>query len=80
MLKYFKDFIYLFSERGEGREKERKRNIDVCKKHQSNASSTPRTGDLIRNPGTCPDRESNQPSFGSQAHAQSTEPHQPGLK
>ena len=26
---FLKDFIYLFSENGEGREKERKRNIDV---------------------------------------------------
>ena len=26
---FFKDFIYLFLERGEGREKERERNIDV---------------------------------------------------
>ena len=26
---FFKDFIYLFSERGEGREKERERNINV---------------------------------------------------
>ena len=28
-LSFFKDFIYLFLERGEGREKERERNIDV---------------------------------------------------
>ena len=28
-----KDFIYLFLERKEGREKERKRNIDVREKH-----------------------------------------------
>ena len=27
--KLFKDFIYLFSEKGEGREKERERNSDV---------------------------------------------------
>ena len=26
---FFKDFIYLFFERGEGKEKERERNIDV---------------------------------------------------
>ena len=31
--KIFKDFIYLFLERGEGREKERERNIDVREKH-----------------------------------------------
>ena len=34
---------------------------------------------LACNPGMCPDWESNQLSFGSQAGAQSTEPHQPGL-
>ena len=36
-------------------------------------------GDLARNPGMCPDWESNQRPFGSQAHTQSTELHQPGL-
>ena len=30
----FKDFIFLFLERGEGREKERERNIDVREKYQ----------------------------------------------
>ena len=40
--------------------------------------SMPPTGDLACNPGMCPDWESNQQSFGSQAHAQSTELHQPG--
>ena len=35
--------------------------------------------DLACNPGMCPDWESNQQTFGSQASAQSTEPHQPGL-
>ena len=38
----------------------------------------PRTGDLARNPGMCPDWESNLRPFGSQAGAQSTEPHHPG--
>ena len=45
-----KDLIYLFLERGEGREKERKRNINclplVC---------VP-TGDQTLNLGMCPDR------------------------
>ena len=36
-------------------------------------------GDLAHNPGMCPDWESSQRPFGSQAGAQSTEPHQPGL-
>ena len=38
---FFKDFIYLFSERGEGREKERERDISVRDKHQLAASHTP---------------------------------------
>ena len=39
----------------------------------------PLTGDLACNPGMCPDWESNWRPFGSQAGAQSTELHQPGL-
>ena len=37
---FFKDFIYLFLERGQGREKARKRNIDVWEQHWSVASCT----------------------------------------
>ena len=51
--------IYLFLEREEGREQERQRNIDVQEIYQSVASCTPPTGDLARNPGMCPDWESN---------------------
>ena len=36
----FKDVIYLFLERGEGRKKERERNIDVREKHLLVASLT----------------------------------------
>ena len=36
------------------------------------------TGDLVRNPGMCPDWESNPQAFGSLPGAQSTELHQPG--
>ena len=39
----------------------------------------PPAGDLAWNPGKCPDWESNQWPFGSQAGTQSPEPHQPGL-
>ena len=67
----FKDFIYLFLDRGEGRETERERECVV-------AFQAPPTGDLACNPGMCPDWESNQPPIGSQVGAQSTEPHQPG--
>ena len=72
---FFLHFIYLFF-RERGREEERER-----KKHQCVvASHTSPTGDLAHNPGMCPDWESNQWPFGSQAGAQSTEPHQPGLE
>ena len=43
------------------------------------ASGVPHTGDPAPNPGMCPDWESNQGPFVSQASTQSTEPHQPGL-
>ena len=43
------------------------------------AFHAPPTGDLACNPGMCPNWESNQQQFGSQAGTQSTEPYQPGL-
>ena len=50
------------------------------KKHQHVvASQVPPTRDLARNPGMCPDWESNRTPFGLQSCAQSTEPHQTGL-
>ena len=58
------------NEKGESRKRER---------HQYMvASCMPPTGDLVHNPGMCPDWESNQRPFGSQAGTQSTEPHQQG--
>ena len=67
----FKKIFYLFIlERGE-RKKEREGNRSV-------ASCKPLTGDLVYNPGMCPDWELNQWCFGSQPGTQSTEPHQPG--
>ena len=53
----FLKILFSFLERGEGRKKERERNIDVWEKYQSVAS---------HNPGMCPDWELNQPPFGSQ--------------
>ena len=47
---FFKDFIS-FLERGEGREKERERNISEGNIDQSVASCTPTAGDLARHPG-----------------------------
>ena len=52
---FFKDFIYLFLENGEGREKVRERNINSWLV----ASCMPPTGDLVCNPGMCPDWELN---------------------
>ena len=53
-LMFFKDFIYLFLVRGGGREKERKRNIDVQEK---NIDQLPlvhaATGDRTHDPGMC---------------------------
>ena len=69
---FFKDFMFLFLERAEGKEKEREKHQCVV------ASCLPPTGDLACNPGMCPDWELNQWLFGSWAGTQSTEPHQPG--
>ena len=68
LIYFLKDFIYLFSERGSG-EKERERNIDVQERE---------TYQSARNPGMFPNMESNWQPFGSQVHAQFTEPHQLG--
>ena len=45
---FFKDFIYLFLERGEGKGKERERNINVRL-----PLTCPLTGNLACNPGLC---------------------------
>ena len=74
MLSGFLKIFYLILDRGEGREKERERNINGWL--PLNVTST---GDLACNPGMCSDWESNQRPFGSQADTQSTEPYQPGL-
>ena len=75
--KYFSFFkkilyIYLFLERGEGKEKEKETSVCGCLSH------APSTEDLACNPGMCPEWESNQQLFGSQARAQFPELHQQG--
>ena len=69
---FFKRFyLFIFRERKGWRKRGRETSECGC-------LCAPPTGDLARNPGTCPDWESNWRPFGSQASAQSTEPHQPG--
>ena len=69
---FFQRFYLLISERGGEGERE-------GEKHQcAVAFHVPFVGDLACNPSICPDWELNQQHFGSQAGAQSTEPHQPG--
>ena len=67
-------FIYLFLERGEGKEKDREGNINVWL-----LLTHPHARDFVCNLGFCPDWESNQRPFGSQAGTQSTDAHQPGV-
>ena len=50
---FLKKIIYLFLGRGEGKEKDRERNIDGL------PLTCPPTGNLACNPGMCPDWESN---------------------
>ena len=61
---YFLKRFYLFIFRQRGREGGRQ-----AEKHCVVAFCMPPTGDLARNPGMCPDWESNWQSFGSQAGA-----------
>ena len=70
---FFKKILFIyFRERGREGEREGEKHQCVV------ASHMPRTGDLAYNPGMCPDWESTWRTFGLQAGAQSTEPHQPG--
>ena len=51
---FFLDFMYLFLDRGEGREIERERNISVRDIHQSAAFCMPPTGDQALQPRHVP--------------------------
>ena len=70
---FYKDFIYLFF-RERRREGEREGEKHRC----AVAPHLPPTGDLARNPGTCPDWNLNRQHFGSQVHTQPSELHQSG--
>ena len=72
ILFFLRFYLFIFRERA--REGEREGETSMC----SCLSCTP-TADLAHNPGMCPDWESNQRPFGSQARAQSPELHQWGL-
>ena len=69
--KFFKDFIHLFLGRGEERKRGRETSMCGCLSCAPYWEPGPQ-------PGMCPNWESNQRPFGSQAGTQSTEPHQPG--
>ena len=66
VLFFFKKRFYLFLERGEGRQKERERNIDRLPR-------APLWG-LVSNPGMCPDPELKGRPFGLWDNAQPAEP------
>ena len=68
----FKDFIYLFLERGREGEREREKYQCVV------ASHMPPIRDLACSPGMCPGLGIEPATFSLQASTQSTEPHQPG--
>ena len=68
---FWRFYLFIFRERRREGERDGEKHQCVVVSH------TPPTGDLTHNPGMCPDQESNQRPFGSQAYAQSTEPHQP---
>ena len=65
-----KYILYLFLEGGEGRYKEKERNIDVWEKHQLVASYTCPSWGPACNPGMCPDQGSNQWPFTLQGDTQ----------
>ena len=70
---FLKILFILFLDRGERREKERERNINVWLLLECHP-----TRDLACNPGMCSDWEVNWWPFGSQGSPQSIELHQPG--
>ena len=70
---FYEDYLFIFRERGREGEREGAKHQCVV------ASHAPATRDLACNPDMCPDWELNRRPSGSQAGAQSTEPHQPGL-
>ena len=71
--------LFICFQRGEGRQKERERSIDVRESHRLIACHTRPDQGRTRNPGMCPDWESNPGPFAVQDGTQPTEPHRSGL-
>ena len=73
---FLRFYLLIFRERG-GRK--RGRETSMCERYIDRLSlARPQLGTWLATQGMCPDWESNQQPFGSQAGTQSTEPHQPG--
>ena len=83
IFKYLDSFLrfYLFTFRERGREGEREGEKNRCVRDTSIGCLpyAPDWGSAPTSPCMCPDWELNGWPFGSQAGAQCTEPHQPGL-
>ena len=79
VLFYFIFYFIAFLERGEGREEERERSIDVRDISQLVAPCIPLNQRRTHDPVTCPDQESNQRPFALLDSAQPTEPNQSRL-
>ena len=71
--RFLKDFIYLFLDRGEGREKERERSINVWL-----LPTRPPLGTRPETQAQAPVWETNRQPSGSQGSVHSVEPHQEG--
>ena len=69
---FLRFYVFIFRERGREGEREAEKHQCVVAFH------APPTGDLARNPGMCPDWDSNQQPFSSQSSTQSAKPYQPG--
>ena len=73
-INFFFKILFIFRQRGREGEREGEKHQCVV------ASPMPLHCGPGPQPGTCPVWDANQQPFGSQAIAQSTEPHQPGPK
>ena len=67
---FFRFYLFVFRQRGKEGEREGEKHQCVV------ASQAPPTGDLVHNPGMCPDRELNPQHFALKTRVQPTGPHQ----